>query len=130
MKLLRSALLSCLVLLGVTLSWAAGTTAKISWSAPTTYTDTTALPVGDIDHYTLTWAPASGAGGPIGSMNVPGNLLTAQVPVPCGGTSFTVSVTTGPNAHIPNATSTPTNAVPYVSGIACVPNPPTGLVVQ
>lgn len=125
-------LASLLAIATVTVSIAAGTTATASWKAPTVYTDGSSLPASDIDHYTLTWAPAAGSSGsgPSGSQNVPAGTLTATVNVPCGSTSFTVAVTTTAAARFPSASSGPSSPVPYASGVACAPNPPTGLAVQ
>lgn len=109
---------------------AAGTTANVSWTAPTQYTDNSALPATDIDHYTITWAPATGQSGPSGSLNVAGNLTSTTVPVACGNTSFTVSVTTSATAKYPNATSAPSNLVPYATGVTCGPKAVTGVTVS
>jgi hypothetical protein len=114
----------------VAVSYAVGTTSTYQWLAPTMYVDGVPLPISDIDHYTLTWVGDKTQGGPSGSVNVPGNVLTAVVPVPCGNTTATLSITTTPTAHYPNATSAPTSPVPYASGVACVPNPPSGVVVR
>lgn len=130
MKRFRHLLFSLGCLSLVTLTLAAGTTAHLSWSAPTTYNDTSPLPATDIDHYTLTWAPPTGQPGPSGSVNVPGTATTATAPIPCGNTTFTLSVTTTATAKYPNATSAPTSPIPYASNISCTPNPPTGLVAQ
>lgn len=123
---LRGAALACLAL--TSLSIASGTNANLSWIAPTTYNDGT--PLDAIDHYTLTWSPATGQQGPSGSLNVPGSSTKITVNLPCGSTSFTVSVTTGPGARYPSTTSSPTNPVPYATGVSCTPNPPTGLAAQ
>jgi hypothetical protein len=117
-------------ILTVTISIAAGTTAKLSWVAPTAYTDGSTLPATDIASYTVTWAPAAGGTGPSGSTNVAGTALATTVSVPCGATTFTVAVTTTASAKYPNVTSTPTAPVPYATGVACAPNPPSGLVAQ
>jgi hypothetical protein len=112
----------------LTITYGAGKTANLSWVAPTTYTDTTALPSSDIDHYTISWN--GGTAGPTGSLTVPGTATTATVPVPCGSTAFSITVTTGSAAKYPNSTSSPAGPVPYASGITCAPNPPSGLAVQ
>lgn len=110
-------------------AFAAGTTATLTWVAPTTYLDGSALPVAQIDHYTINWLPSAGNGTP-GSMNVAGNVLTANVPLKCGNVTFTVSVTTTATATYPNATSAPSSDVPYATGVSCLPNPPTGLAAH
>lgn len=114
----------------VSVSIAAGTSAKLSWVAPTTYTDSTTLPVADIASYTITWGPTGVASGPAGSTTVPAGTLATTINVPCGSTAFTVAVTTTASAKYPGTTSAPTSPVPYASGVSCAPNPPTGLVVQ
>ena len=131
MKLLRLSFLSlALAALGLGVAFAAGTTANLSWIAPTQYVDGTALPTSDLGSYTITWAPASGQSGPSGSLTVAGTALAATVPVPCGGTSFSVTVTTSSSAHYPNATSAPAGPVPYVTGVTCGPKAVTGLTVN
>lgn len=127
-RLLAIAALALVSTLCVT--YGAGTTANLTWTAPTAYTDGTSLPAADLDHYTISWAPAAGQSGPTGSTTVAGNLTAATVPVPCGQVSFTLTVTTGASAHYPNATSGPAGPVPYVTGVTCQPNPPTGLAVH
>lgn len=108
----------------------AGTSANVKWIAPTAYTDGSAVAAGDLDHYTLSWAPATGQAGPTGSVTIAGNLTAATVPVACGEVTFTISVTTSASARYPNVTSGPGGAVPYVTGVTCTVNPPTGLAVQ
>lgn len=123
--------LAALFLLAITApAFAAGTTANLTWTAPTQYTDGSPIAAGDLDHYTITWAPASGQSGPSGSITVAGNLSGSQVPVPCGGVSFTLTVTTGATAKYPNATSGPAGPVPYVTGVTCGPNPPGALTAK
>ena len=109
-------------------TFAAGNTAKVSWIAPTSYTDASLLPATDIASYTVKWGPSSGLVGPSGSATVTTN--SAVIPVACGSVSFIVSVTTTATALYPNATSASSSAVPYATGIACVPNPPSGITVQ
>jgi hypothetical protein len=119
--------LSAVALLTVVAAWAAGRSATVTWSAPAAYAEDTALPATDIDHYTLSWVPAAGAG-PSGSVDV--KALTAVIPVTCGSVLFSVTVTTTASAVYPNTTSAPVGPVPYASGIACAPNPPGALAVQ
>lgn len=109
---------------------ATGTTANLTWTPPTQYTDGSPIAAGELDHYTITWAPASGQSGPTGSITVAGNLSSSQVPVPCGGVSFTLTVTTSATAKYPNATSGPAGPVPYVTGVTCGPKAVTGLAVS
>lgn len=116
----------------ISLTFASGSpTATVSWTAPVAYSDGSNLPASDIDHYTITWAPTSEQSGPSGSLNtIPAAANTTVVPIACGSTSFTVSVTTTASARYPNATSSSTAAVPFATGIACTPNPPSGLAVH
>lgn len=106
----------------LTITFAAGTSAALSWTAPTTYTDGTAIPSGDIAFYTVTWNA--------GTVKVNAPELSAAINVPCGSTAFSVTVTTSATAKYPNATSLPAGPVPYATGIACAPNPPGGLAVH
>lgn len=127
-RLLAIAALVCVSALTVT--FGAGTTANVSWTAPTQYTDGSAIKSGDLDHYTISWAPASGQSGPTGSTTVAGTATSATVPVACGSVSFTVTVTTSSTAVYANATSGPAGPVPYATGVACAPVPPGGLAVH
>lgn len=115
-------LLTLLALSFVTLTFAAGTTANLSWTAPTAYTDGSALPVADIAFYTITWDTQS--------VKVTAPAISTVVNVPCGSTAFSATVTTTASAKYPNATSSQAGPVPYATGIACVPNPPQGLAVR
>jgi hypothetical protein len=99
--------------------------ASVTWTAPATYVDGTPLPVGDIDHYTVSWTPV---GNTAGALSV--KTLAASVPIVCGTVQISVTVTTSATAVYPNTTSTPAGPVPFVSGIACAPNPPGALAVQ
>lgn len=130
MKFLLTRLLPLLALLTTAITIAGGTTAQVSWNAPTTYADGSALPLSDIAHYTLTWAPNAAQSGPSGSNTPPAGATNVTVPVACGSTTFVLTVTTTPTARYPNATSSPTSGVPYVTGVSCAPNPPSGLAVQ
>ncbi len=114
----------------VPLAIAVGTSAHASWTAPTTYTDGSALPASDIASYTMSWAPAGGQAGPSGSINVAATATTATVPVACGSVTFTIAVTTTATAKYPSATSSPSSGVPYATGVTCSPNPPAGLTVN
>lgn len=130
MKHFVTRIAAVLALAAVAVSFAAGTSAKLSWIAPTTYSDNTPLPVADISSYTITWGPTGVVSGPAGSTTVPAGTLATSVSVPCGSTAFTIAVTTTATAKYPNTTSGPTSPVPYASGVSCAPNPPSGLVVQ
>jgi len=110
--------------------WAATPSATLTWTAPTAYTDGTALPAADIDHYTIGWARTA-TDALMGQQAATG--LTASIPIACGSVVFWVSASTGAAAKYPNQTSLPAGPVTYNSGIACVatkPNPPGGLTVH
>jgi hypothetical protein len=121
-------LLPLLGLLAATLALAAGTTANVAWTAPTAYTDGTAVGATDIASYTVTWT-GSGAS-TSGSVKVIAPATTAAVTVPCGSATFTVTVTTSATAYIPNVTSSPTTGVPYATGVTCTINPPSALTAK
>lgn len=121
----RNALLILLglgLVLSLTLAWGAGTTANVSVTPPTQYTDGSPLPATDIDHYTVTWT-----GPPSGSMNL--TSPTGTIPIACGSVQFMVSVTTTAKALYPNTTSASAGPVPYATGVSCVPKSP-GLAVH
>jgi hypothetical protein len=122
---MKRILLMGMALAVVTLSYAVGSSAGVSWTAPTAYVDGTVLPATDIDHYTVSWTGTS-----TGSVVVKAGVVTATVPVACGTVNFTVTVTTGAAAHYPNATSGPAGPVAYASGVTCAPNPPGGLAAH
>lgn len=106
---------------------AAGTTATLSWVLPTTYSDTSALPTTDIAYVTIQWT----LGGVAQTQKVSTAPMTsATVNVPCGSVTFDVLVTTTATAKYPNATSGPSNSVPYATGVQCVPNPASGLTAS
>jgi hypothetical protein len=104
---------------------AAGSSANLSWSPPTQYTDGSALPSSDIATYTVTW---TGRGTMNGSKTVTGTSTTINIP--CDQASFTVSVTTTGSALYPNTTSDPTGQVGYATGVTCRPNAPSGLTAS
>ena len=111
------------------LALAAGTSANLSWSPPLAYQDGTALKATDIAGYTIEWR-ASATGPVLGTQPAAASATSATVPVPCGSLVFDVTVTTTASAVYPNATSGPSVAVPYASGVACTPNPPSGLKIS
>jgi hypothetical protein len=126
-KLIFAGLMTLLALSAV---WAQSVpTATVSWLGPVKYTDTSLVSVNDLDHYTLTWT-ATTAGGPSGSMSLPGAALSAIVPFPCGSATFAITVTTTASSKYPNATSGASSPVIFDSGVACATNPPSDLAVQ
>lgn len=131
-------LLSCAAIaLGFGIALAAGTSATVSWTMPTQYTDGSTLPASDIASATIAWAPVAGQSGPSGSLTVTpaaGSTLvpsSAVVPVPCGNTSFTVAITTTATAKYANASSAQSQPpVAYATGVSCVPKAVTGVTVN
>jgi hypothetical protein len=121
-----------LILLGaVTVTFGAGTTANLTWTLPTKYTNGTTLPATDLAYTTISWTPQAGnSPGLTGSVKVTAPATTTVVSVPCSSVNFFASVTTTSGATYPNATSTNAGPVPYATGIVCTANPPTGLAVH
>ncbi|SRR5579871_201968 len=122
------------VAIAVPLAHAAGTTATLNWTNPTTYNDCTSPPTGctaiatgDIAGYTISWSRTSG-GATVGSLSLTsGVATTANVPVACGTVFFTIVVNSSATAVYPNTPSNPTNPVSYATGVTCKPNPATGV---
>jgi hypothetical protein len=125
LTLIAFALVTFLLALSFHEANAAGTTANVSWVAPTSYLDGSSLPASDIASYTVTWVGKSAALS--GSKTVTGTSTT--VTVPCDGTTFTVTVTTTATALYPSVTSDPSASKLYATGVACRPLAPTGLSV-
>ena len=108
-----------------TVALASGTTATVTWVAPTTYTDGTSVAATDIASYTVTW---TGTGSKTsGSLVVTAPALSATVPVACGSASFTVTVTASATAVYPGTSATSSPPVVYATGVTCSINPPTGV---
>lgn len=122
-------MLAALFVLPITMTaQAAGASSTVTITAPSTYSDGEALPLASIASYTLSWSPVAGQHGPSGSLTVtPSGVATTpvNVPVPCGSTTFEVTVTTSAAAEYPTDTSGESNTVAYASGLSCTPNPPT-----
>lgn len=126
-KNIERILLGALLLFPVVDTDAAGTTATVSWTLPPTYTDNVSLPTADVKFATVTWSRSTGSS--VGSITVAMPALTVQIPnLVCGNFNFVVSLTTTDTATYPNTTSDNSNLVPYATGIACKPNPPTATV--
>lgn len=117
----------CLPLL-VRIDAATPATATVSWTAPTTYTDGSPIGATDLTQYTVSWSRTIG-GTPIGTQAVKVPATSAVVPVSCGGYYFTVTATAQLTGDAP-ATSLPTTALLFNSGVTCTPNPPGGPAVQ
>lgn len=114
-------------------AFGAGTSASVTWSNPTQYTDGSALPASDIAFLTISACEVNSPGTCIKQQVNPssGTVPTsAVVPVVCGQYDFIITVTTTANATYPNATSGPSTVVPYASGVSCAPKAVTGLAVS
>lgn len=120
--LLFSAITLIAALCYATAGHAAGTSATVSWNAPVSYTDGTAVASGDIASYTVKWS-----GTVSGSTTVAGTALSAVVPVACGTVTFTVLATSGASAKYPNQSSGDSNTAVYATGVTCTLNPPTAV---
>lgn len=96
---------------------AAGANATVTWSPPTEYTDGSPLPLSDIAYYTVTAGSLS--------VKVLSPATSAQLTIPAGSVNILVTVTTTATAKVPNSTSDPASPIPYATGIAVKPNPPT-----
>lgn len=132
-RLLTVLSLLCVIALFPPATLAAGTTANLTWTNPTQYTDATALPVGDIAYLTILACEVNAPETCITQKVTPNNgtvPTTAVVPVVCGQYDFTIKVTTTATAVYPNATSGPSNIVPYASGVNCGPKAVTGLAAS
>jgi hypothetical protein len=115
-----------LLLLAALPVFAAGTSATLSWSHPTTYTDGAALAASDIKETFIQWR-RPGSATVAGSVRVTAPATSVVVPgLVCGNFTFTAQtiMTLGATA------SDETSPVPYSTGISCKPNPPTGLTAQ
>lgn len=121
MKKLGSALFTlcaALVLFAGAHVFAAGTTANLSWTAPTSYSDGTALPASDIASYTLAWT-ATSPFAKAGTVSAASSALTATVStLTCGTYNFTITVTTTATAYSPNSSAT-SAPVLYNTGVTC-----------
>lgn len=120
--------IACLMVAALlaTAALASGTTATVSWAAPTTYNDGTAVGATDIASYTVTWVGS----GPktSGTLVVSAPNVSAAVPVACGSASFTVTATASATAVYPGSVSTSSSPpVVYATGVTCALNPPTGV---
>lgn len=108
---------------------AAGKTANLFWTAPTQYTDGTALAAGDIGNYTIEACEKNSPTTCI-TATPAGTATSATMAVVCGDYNSTISVTTSAAAVYPDTTSAPSNSVPYATGVTCSPNPPSALTVN
>jgi ABC-2 type transport system ATP-binding protein len=84
---------------------AAGTTANLSWTAPTTYVGGGALPASDVAYYTIAWTFVTPQ-----TKQVAAPALATTVTVLCGVVSFTLP------AASPAAIAS-IEAMPRVSGV-------------
>lgn len=108
---------------------AVGTSATLTWTLPTAYTDGTALPASQIASTVISWTRPT-ASIATGSVVVDAPGVTVVVPgLVCGDFKFTAHVLTTASATYPSAASAEASSTPatYATGVACKPNPPTGL---
>lgn len=108
-----------------TVALASGTTATVSWLAPTTYNDGTPVGASDIASYTITWV-GSGAK-TSGTLVVNAPALSTTVPVACGSASFTVTATASATAVYAGTSAASSPPATYATGVTCSLNPPTGV---
>jgi hypothetical protein len=121
-------LLALAALLAASSALAVGTTANVAWTAPTTYSDGTALPATDIASYTITWSPVSpyAKAGTVTAASTAGSATVTNLS--CGSYNFTVTVTTSATAYSPNSSAT-SPVVVYNTGIACVAPKPSSFTI-
>lgn len=110
---------------------AAGTTANLSWTLPSTWSDGSTLSVSDLKETLIEWRRTA-AGPVVGSVRVTAPASSVSVPgLACGDFVFTASAVAKSTALYPNsqsASSSPPAA--YATGVECRPNPPTGLTAS
>lgn len=123
-RLLTTALLG----LVCTAALAAGTTPNATWNLPSLYSSGVALPPSDLASVTLEMKDATGR--VLASKALPGTATSYVGANVCGTVYIDVFVTTTATALYPNASSTPTAAAQYASGIPCIPLPPANFKVQ
>lgn len=120
-----------LIALIPTLCLAAGTngtqTANLAWTPPTSYSDGTTLPSGDIAFYTVVW---NGPAGTAQQKTVTAPATGTTVPNLCGTVTLSVSVTTSATAAYPNSVSPASNTATFTSSVACAPKAPTNFTVS
>lgn len=103
--------------------FAAGTTATVTWIAPTQFTDGT--PLTGLIGYRIDAKPKTYAGSTL-TKSVGPSVLTSQFAgLTCGDYDFTVITLAGTN-------SDPSNTAAYATGVTCSnkPNPPTGVTAS
>jgi hypothetical protein len=111
-------------LLLATAALAAGTTANLSWSFPTEYTDGSSLAVADIQETVIQWRRPNSET-VVGSLRVTAPTAAAVATVVCNNYTFTAKIVMKDAAE-----SGETGRAAYATGIKCVPNPPSGLTVN
>jgi hypothetical protein len=106
-------------LLAPLMAMAEGTTARLSWSHPATYTDGSPVAVSDIKETLIEWR-RPGSESVVGSMRVAAPAVTATATVVCNDYVFS-----GYTIMKTNATSEESVRRSYSTNVACKPNPPT-----
>lgn len=104
-------------------AFAAGTTATVSWTPPTTFTDGT--PLTGLIGFRIDAKPKTYQGPTLTKTVGPGITSTQFAGLICGDYDFTAITLAGTN-------SDPSNTAPYATGITCSnkPNPPQGVTVS
>lgn len=114
---------AALILMAAGSALASGTSASLSWTLATQYTDGQTLPVSAIKETLIQWRRP---GNPtvVGSMRIAAPGASVVVPgLVCGAFEFTATtiLAAGPPP------SDELGPVPYTTGVVCKPNPPSGL---
>ncbi|HYM34717.1 MAG TPA: hypothetical protein VET48_04925 [Steroidobacteraceae bacterium] len=121
--LLSLILVACPLLFLGPSAQAAGVTANVVWTNPTTYNSGETLAASDILQYTICWTR--------NVTTITGGCITVPAPAssspvtgfPCGSEAFVVTLTTTPTALHPNTISDPGISGRYNTGISCNNNP-------
>jgi hypothetical protein len=114
--------LALMVIIVVQIARAAGTTVTVTWVHPVVNTDGSALAMAEIKETVITWRRPGAPNVVVGSVRVTSPTNTATVTgLGCGNFNFT-----GMTVALSGAQSDESKAVPYSTGIACPPNPPSG----
>lgn len=112
-----------LTMMASAISFGAGTTATVTWIAPTTFTDGT--PLTGLIGYRIDAKPKTYTGSTLTKSVGPSVSSSAFSGLTCGDYDFTVITLAGTN-------SDPSNTAVYATGVTCSnkPNPPTGVTAS
>jgi hypothetical protein len=125
-KITAAIVILVIALVAWSIARAAGASATITWTHPTTSTDGSTLALTEIKETLIIWR-RPGNSTVVGSARVPApSTSTVVTGLVCGSFQFSGAtvVKTDDAASVEN---TPT---PYATGVACPPSPPTGLVAK